>query len=63
MPDDFINWDGNHVTDSFRFYARPLLGSGLQMPSRIRAPKVERVLKTETWQDYRGDENVTSDFH
>ncbi|NPV89467.1 MAG: 6-phosphofructokinase [Firmicutes bacterium] len=63
MPDDFINWEGNHVTESFRFYARPLLGSGLQIPSRVRAPKVEKVLKNENWEEIRGDENVTSDFH
>ena len=32
MPDEFINAAGNHVTDAFKFYVRPLLGSGLQSP-------------------------------
>ena len=26
MPDEFINKEGNHVTDAFRDYVRPLLG-------------------------------------
>lgn len=34
MPDEFINAAGNHITDAFKFYVRPLLGSGLdQRPS------------------------------
>jgi len=31
MPDEFINAEGNNVTDAFRAYLRPLLGDG--MPS------------------------------
>jgi len=42
MEDEFINEAGNHVTDAFIAYARPLIGSGFQTPARIRAPKVER---------------------
>jgi ATP-dependent phosphofructokinase / diphosphate-dependent phosphofructokinase len=44
MPDEFINAEGNHVTDAFFAYCRPLVGSGLLAPARIRAPKVDKVL-------------------
>jgi len=45
VPDEFINAAGNHVTSAFRSYALPLLGSGLQLPSRLRAPAVPKLLK------------------
>lgn len=44
MPDHFINASGNDVTDAFYAYARPLLGSGMPQPHRIRAPHVEKIL-------------------
>jgi ATP-dependent phosphofructokinase / diphosphate-dependent phosphofructokinase len=44
MPDEFINAEGNHVTDAFYAYCRPLIGSGLPATARIRAPKVDKVL-------------------
>lgn len=44
MPDEFINSAGNHVTDAFKFYVRPLLGSGLPSPSQLWAPKVPKLL-------------------
>ncbi|MDD3562137.1 MAG: 6-phosphofructokinase [Candidatus Cloacimonadaceae bacterium] len=44
MPDNFINAAGNGVTDDFRYYLRPLLGSGYPAPHRLRAPKVGKVL-------------------
>lgn len=44
MSDAFINEAGNHVTDAYKFYARPLLGSGLPDPSWVRAPKVAKIL-------------------
>jgi len=44
MPDEFINAEGNHVTDAFFAYCRPLIGSGLPATARIRAPKVDKVL-------------------
>lgn len=47
MPDEFINEKGNHVTDAFKYYVRPLLGSGLQTSHRLRAPRVQKKLKTE----------------
>ncbi len=45
MPDEFINAEGNHITDAFKFYVRPLLGSGLPAAHRIRAPRVQKILK------------------
>ncbi|TWH48776.1 6-phosphofructokinase [Sporomusa sp. KB1] len=47
MADEFINKEGNHVTDAFRLYIRPLLGSGLQIPSHLRAPRVPKLLNSE----------------
>jgi 6-phosphofructokinase 1 len=44
MPDEFINAEGNHVTDAFYNYCRPLIGSGFPQAARIRAPKVDKVL-------------------
>lgn len=45
MPDEFINKDGNDVTEAFYAYARPLLGSGMPQPRRLRALKVIKLLK------------------
>ena len=47
MPDEFINPAGNNVTDAFKFYVRPLLGSGLPQPSWVRAPKVPKLLNND----------------
>ena len=47
MPNEFINEKGNNVTDAFKYYVRPLLGSGLQTTHRLRAPRVQKKLKTE----------------
>lgn len=44
MPDEFINEAGNNVTDAFRYYCRPLLGSGLHSAHRLRAPTVPKLL-------------------
>jgi len=44
MPNEFINADGNNITDAFRMYARPLLGSGMPSGHRIRAPRVDKIL-------------------
>jgi len=43
MPDEFINENGNDVSEDFRYYLRPLVGSGFKMPNRLRAPKVEKL--------------------
>ena len=45
MPDEFINSESNNVTDAFKFYVRPLLGSGLATTHRIRAPRAPKLLK------------------
>ncbi|MDD2332325.1 MAG: 6-phosphofructokinase [Candidatus Cloacimonetes bacterium] len=44
MPANFINKAGNGITDDFKFYLRPLLGSGFLAPHRLRAPKVDKLL-------------------
>lgn len=45
MEDNFINIAGNGITDDFKFYLRPLLGSGFPAAHRLRAPVVEKLLK------------------
>jgi 6-phosphofructokinase 1 len=45
MPDEFITAEGNDVTEAFYAYARPLLGSGMPQPHRLRAPQVTKLLK------------------
>ncbi len=45
MPDEFMNAEGNNVTEAFRAYVRPLLGSALPSPQRLRAPRAPGVLK------------------
>lgn len=44
MADEFINQNGNHVTDAFKNYVKPLLGSGLQRPAKLRSPLVPKLL-------------------
>jgi 6-phosphofructokinase 1 len=45
MEDEFITADGTDVTDAFRLYLRPLLGSGLPDAFRLRGVKVGKILK------------------
>ncbi len=45
MPDEFISKEANDVTEAFYAYARPLLGSGMPQPHRLRAPQVTKLLK------------------
>jgi 6-phosphofructokinase 1 len=47
MPDEFISPEGNHVTDAFWQYVRPLLGSGLRSAERLRVPRVPKILSRE----------------
>lgn len=47
MPDEFINDEGNHVTDAFKYYLLPLLGSNMPQAHRLRAPRVEKKLNRE----------------
>lgn len=48
MPSEYINDAGNGVTDDFKFYLRPLLGSGFEVAHRLRAPKVQKLLNGNT---------------
>jgi 6-phosphofructokinase len=45
MPDEFLSAAGNDVTDAFRMYLRPLLGSGMPDAFRLRANMVPKILK------------------
>ena len=42
MPDGFLAADGNMVTQAYHSYVRPLVGGGLPVTHRLRAPRVER---------------------
>lgn len=44
MPNKYINKEGNHVTEAFKSYARPLVGT-LPNLERIAAPHVKKILK------------------
>jgi len=44
MPDEFISASGTDVTDAFRLYLRPLLGSGMPDAYRLRQNLVPKVL-------------------
>lgn len=44
MPDEFITPEGNDVTDAFRMYLRPLLGSKMPDAYRLRAPFIPKIL-------------------
>lgn len=44
MPDEYINLAGNHVTDAFKYYLRPLLGSGFEQAHRLRAPRIDKIV-------------------
>jgi len=45
MPDEFIDAAGTGITDAFRMYLRPLLGSGMPEAFRLRLNPVDRVLR------------------
>jgi 6-phosphofructokinase 1 len=44
MDDAFITESGTDVTDAFRLYLRPLLGSGMPDAFRLRPNLVPKVL-------------------
>ena len=46
MEDHFIAPSGTDITDAFRLYLRPLLGSGMPDAFRLRLNTVEKRLKT-----------------
>jgi 6-phosphofructokinase 1 len=45
MEDEFISESGTDVTDAFRMYLRPLLGSGMPDAFRLRGVTVPKVLR------------------
>ena len=45
MEDEFIAASGTDVTDAFRLYLRPLLGSGMPDAFRLRTNPVDKVLR------------------
>jgi 6-phosphofructokinase 1 len=45
MEDEFITASGTDITDAFRLYLRPLLGSGMPDAYRLRVNRVEKILK------------------
>lgn len=44
MEDEFLSASGTDVTDAFRMYLRPLLGSGMPDAFRLRPNPVAKVL-------------------
>jgi 6-phosphofructokinase 1 len=44
MEDELIAASGTDVTDAFRRYLQPLLGTGLPEVARLRAPAVPKLL-------------------
>ena len=48
MEDEFIATNGTDVTDAFRMYLRPLLGSGMPDAFRLRHNPVAKVLNKST---------------
>ena len=42
MPDEFINSEEDGLTTAFDNYCRPLIGSSVPEPHRLRAPRVLR---------------------
>jgi 6-phosphofructokinase 1 len=45
MEDEFIDAEGTGITDAFRLYLRPLLGSGMPDAFRLRPSPVAKILK------------------
>ena len=43
MEDEFIEANGTDITEAFRLYLRPLLGSGMPDAFHLRAPAVPRM--------------------
>ena len=44
MPDEFIAASGSHVTDAFRRYLAPLLGSDMPHMQRLQPNRIPRIL-------------------
>jgi 6-phosphofructokinase 1 len=46
MEDEFIAPSGTDITDAFRLYLRPLLGSGMPDAYRLRLNRVDKILNS-----------------
>ncbi|MEK7438488.1 MAG: 6-phosphofructokinase [Pseudomonadota bacterium] len=46
MEDEFIAPSGTDVTDAYRYYLRPLLGSGMPDAYRLRLNRVDKILNS-----------------
>jgi 6-phosphofructokinase 1 len=44
MAPEFINARGNNVTNEFKYYLTPLLGTGMPSASMLRAPRADKLL-------------------
>ena len=53
MPDEFINEEGNNVTEAFKSYLRPLLGTQMKFAHRLRAPMVPKLLENSSLENNR----------
>lgn len=58
MPEEFIHPQSNQITPRFKEYLRPLLGEELEDASRLRAPKVPKLLNREANQPFDFQEEV-----
>ena len=45
MPDNFINPEGNNVTEDFKYYLQPLFGNDMPAAHRLRAPLAPKIGK------------------
>ncbi len=45
MSDEFINDEGNYVTKAWDKYVRPLVGTEVRQPARIKGEVVEKIIK------------------
>ncbi len=43
MPDEFINQEGNHITNAFIKYAEPLIGTDFKKIVSLNAPMVNKI--------------------
>lgn len=47
MPDEYISASGNNVTQAFKDYLLPLLGSSMPSATLLEAPRAEKILHPE----------------
>jgi len=49
LPDEFINTEGNFVTQAFKTYTRPLMGSSLPDYVTLAAHRAPKRLGASSW--------------